>query len=185
MARKERYPLLKKDLQMVILYVVLVIMFISLLEARYYGQEEQDTTPGGGDGVGAPEDLVMVDIDVMARDGFTQEGGSTEEGFRLDYRAVTSVDVEVTWTDDIGSNDLLRLTLRHEGEDVGTDEGTSGSLTVSIGDTVDGALFGNYTVLIEAVDCPGMVGPLPVDRDTGNSWDLRVRATVSEDEGDG
>ena len=47
----------------------------------------------------------------------------------------------------------------------------------------EGLYTGNFTVEITALDCPGLIGPFPVDRDNGNDWDLKVSATVQEEAG--
>lgn len=176
---------MKKDLRLVFLYTIIVVLLIILMEARFIGTYDHGDGTSGGDNGGGGTEPVMVDADILSRSGFTPEGGTNEETFFIPNEVVTEVSIELTWTDDIGDNDRFRLTVKHEGDEVGIDEGTSGVLTASLDDPVEGALFGNYSIEIEAVDCPGMVGPIPVDRDDGNTWDLQVKATVSDDEGGG
>ena len=144
----------------------------------YLGIHEDEPTGPNGNGT-----LVKKEVQLLSEDGSTSEGATTEKTFDIEDPNTISIAVTLEWTDDIGSNDVLGLALSNESGELATDQGTSGSLAVSIdapegSETGEGALVGGYTVSISAIDCPGMIGPLPVDRDTGNSWTLTVIVTV-------
>ena len=61
---------------------------------------------------------------------------------------------------------------------VGSGEDNSGRVDVSVADNEHGDLNGTYSVDVEAVRCPGTVEGIPIDRDNGNDWNLRVTADV-------
>ena len=68
-----------------------------------------------------------------------------------------------------------------EGQVERVDESESGTITVELKDA-GGGLGGNYSIIIEAVDCPGAVAGSPIDRDSGNSWTLTVDAVFETKE---
>ena len=174
--------LMRNDLRTVTLFMLFLIVLIAVMEG-YQGPVPEplpDTEPTDED----VPDLNMTTIDVVSISGHSPEGGTTDETFTLDQALVTKIEIELTWSDDIGDNDELRVTVLHEGEEVGSESSTNGRITITLVDEQDGGLGGNYTVEVTAVDCPGLVGPSPVNRDNGNTWDLVVRATVSQDGGD-
>jgi len=132
--------------------------------------------PGGG---GAPQEKELV-----SDQGRTAEGGSSDVTFTIDDKGTTEIHVTLEWTDDIGSNDEFSLTLKNTTGELGAESGNSGSLSVNYIVEPGTGSVGDYTVTIDAVDCPGLVGASPVDRDTGNDWTLTVSITVLPGTGD-
>jgi hypothetical protein len=110
---------------------------------------------------------------VLADSGYLTEGATTEIVFEITYEKLIELQITLQWTDDIGSNDEFELSIAYEDESPEGNSGTSGSIEI----TIRGGSPGNYTATITAVDCPGIVGPFPVDRDNGNDWELEVTAT--------
>ena len=101
---------------------------------------------------------------------------------------MTAITAALTWTDDVGSNDVLRLSVVHNDTEVATEEGSTGSLTAEAnaedgGVDADGLLTGTFGVRVTAVDCPGRVGISPIDLDDGNQWLVVVTVTIREEVG--
>lgn len=116
-----------------------------------------------------------VEVETFGLDGFTQEGASTDIDLGELLENATKIRAELTWQDDIGSNDVLRLALKNNGSEMASSEDASGSIGL---ETDDGSYNGTHSVVVTAVDCPGVVDIIPVDRDDGNSWSLKVFTTV-------
>jgi hypothetical protein len=148
------------------------------------GQGTQAGTNGGqggpGGGGGGPEKKELV-----SKQGHTDEGASSDESFTIEDKGAIKIQATLQWTDDIGSNDEFSLTLKNATGEMGTDSGTSGSLTVNYDVEPGTDPMGDYTVTIVAVNCPGLVGASPIDRDTGNDWTLTVSIMVQPASGDG
>lgn len=140
---------------------------------------------GGQPGQDGNVSLVRTEVQLVQATSYTNEGSTTEKTFEVDDPYAVEMTVTLVWSDDYGSNDELGLTLSNDAGELGSEQGTAGSLTVKYnapGDAKsgDGSLVGNYTVSVEAINCPGLIGPLPVDRDNGNSWTLTVTLVVEE-----
>ena len=58
------------------------------------------------------------------------------------------------------------------------------ALTLNAADE-QGNLTGAFQVEIEAVDCPGNVDGIPIDRDDGNTWSLHISAIVGTETQEG
>jgi len=126
------------------------------------GEEGTDITP-------IPMEESLMDVT-----GHTSEGQSTSEGFTITDVNTTQLSATLIWTDDIGDNDHFSLSLVYEGDSVETVSSTTGSV-----DLVFNAIsVGEYQFIVTAMDCPGEVGILPVDRDNGNDWHLVASVTV-------
>lgn len=177
--------LVRNDLKVISVIMVLTLLATLSMEVQSGSVSKwkpDDTDGGDGNGQTGP---TFVEVDLLDTSGHTSEGATSQEDFESNYPVVTKVEVELTWTDDIGNNDEFRLTLFWEGAEEKTVQGTSGTLSLEIVSDPEGVYSGNFTVEIEAVDCPGVLDPIPMDRDNGNNWDLVVKATVSENgEGD-
>jgi len=175
---------------MVIMSVVMLLILgtvaaeaVSGPSQYFRGNYPPGSTTGGaggdGDGGGGGAGNATVKDKVVQQDGSTSEGGTTDVDFELGFERNTGMTVTLTWTDDIGNNDELGITLQKDGKEVDSTSGTSGSIELQIVSPESG----NYTVQVSAIDCPGVVGPLPFDRDTGNTWSLEV--TVEHEAGEG
>jgi hypothetical protein len=179
---KQGWPSPKNDMRLTFSYLVLAMMVIFALEGLPHEIPEDLL---GSEPPTAPEPPalpVLITIDVLSESGYTAEGSTSEVSFALDYTNVTRVTVDVTWSDDIGDNDVLRAYLVWEGDEVASDESDTGSIGLEITDEPDGMYTGNFSVQIEAISCPGIVTPVPIDRDNGNSWELSVEAVVASQE---
>jgi len=174
--------LMRNDLRAVAVFMVFMFVLIP-------GLELQDTeTPGAPGSLTPPtgghnQTQTLKTGEVLSRSGYTNEGQSTEEKFGLGYPLVTNVKAELKWTDDYGSNDVFSIELKREGQSVDKQQGTTGDLTVQATAKAGENLAGNFTVIITCVSAPGVVGPSPINRDNGNSWDMKVTATYSEEVG--
>jgi hypothetical protein len=120
-------------------------------------------------------EYVYMEEEAVSIDGWTEEGASTDMDFGRLPVNVTGFRVELTWQDDIGSNDVLAVALIFNDSELDSAEGGSGSLSLEI---PEGNYNGTYGIKVTAVNCPGVVGISPIDRDTGNSWNLNVFLTV-------
>lgn len=117
------------------------------------------------------EEPMLEEVTLVTGTGHTGEGTTDDEDFEVQETTGVELRVSFEWTDDIGDNDEFEITLYLEDERVDGTSGRSGSLELTL--TSPGP--GNYTLSITAVDCPGMVGPFPVDRDYGNDWSVEIR----------
>ncbi len=131
-------------------------------------------------GTGPPPALITQNVTVLDNSGSTGEGQSTDLTAELPAAVVVRIAGTLTWTDDIGSNDEFSLTFALDGAELGKDQGTSGSLVVEAKAPPGGSISGNLTITVECLRAPGVIQVLPVDRDSGNSWDLKVEAEIVE-----
>ena len=128
--------------------------------------------PGGtGQNNGQPT-IQLVNEDLLDKSGHTAEGQSTEVPFEVPWSSVTWINLTLSWTDDIGSNDQFELKVLADGQEVGSADGTSGNIPLNI----KAPPTGNYTAVITCVNAPGLVGPSPIDRDSGNDWAIKAQA---------
>jgi hypothetical protein len=171
----------RNDFKIAIVYIILFVILVLVVEAVFYdpsaaagGDEDEETTPTDEE-----EEPVFIfsQTEVLSTTGQTSEGGTSTEAFDLDYPKVERIEVCLSWTDDYGNNDNFMVTLLKDGSAVRSEEGDTGAITLNVEDP-EGALNGSFEVQIEALDCPGAVGGLPIDRDNGNSWELLVTAEV-------
>jgi hypothetical protein len=172
----------RNDFKIAILYIVIFVLLVLVVEAVFYdptaakaGTEDDEISPSDEE---EEEPVFIFDqAEVLSTSGHTSEGGTSTEVLDLDYPKVKHIEVRLSWTDDHGNNDNFKVTLLRDGTTIRSEEGDTGTITLSEEDP-EGALNGSYEVQIEALDCPGAVGGLPIDRDDGNSWDLSVTAEV-------
>jgi hypothetical protein len=119
------------------------------------------------------------EVEVLSKTGHTSEGSTTTIELEMKDPKAVELTVTLEWTDDIGSNDEFGLKISNETGDLESDQGTTGTLTVKVSaQGGNGGLAGNFTISITAINCPGLVGPLPVDRDTGNDWSIAAKMVV-------
>ena len=123
---------------------------------------------------------VRTEVQLLSKDGATTEGQSSEESLTVEQQGTVSLDIKLTWTDDYGSNDEFKLAFSNATGEIDSSSGTSGSLEVKYEPASPGPsdLVGTYKITVTCVNAPGVIGPLPVDRDNGNSWKLVVTAVV-------
>jgi len=168
MAREAPGTFLSKgnDLVLVSMFMILTLLFIAAAEdpkadppewydiSNYIPQVQDDDDN---------DTKVRKEIELESMNGQTSEGGSTDVDIVVEHEGVIGLIVQLEWTDELDSS-----------------QGTSGQLLLDLSSDVVGELMGDYTITVSAIDCPGMVGPIPVDRDTGNSWSLTVTMVVME-----
>jgi hypothetical protein len=182
MARKKESGLLKIDFK-----IVSIILIVAMIGA--VGLEFPLKEAGGGpqpspdDGNGGDDTPTLTTIEVYDSDGYTAEGQTSEDSFTLEYSMMVDIEVRLNWQDDYGDNDEFKITVLRDGVEEISGQGTSGHVSVIVNYAPPVEELANYTVVIEALDCPGMVGPSPVDRDNGNDWSFTVLATIPEGEG--
>ena len=175
----------RNDLTVVSILIIgmLMVGFVVKEAPSSIGQGAQDggNADGGGGpgGGGAPQEKELV-----SDQGHTAEGASSDVTFTIEDEGTTEIHVTLEWTDDIGNNDEFSLTLKNATGELGSESGNSGSLSVNYVVEPATGPVGDYTVAIDAVDCPGLVGPSPIDRDTGNDWTLTVSITFVPGTGD-
>jgi len=173
--------LMRNDLRVVTIFMVIMVLLISGLELnpRYIpSPTTQAQPPGNNQHQNQTQNLTTGEV--LSRSGYTNEGQSSEEDFGLGFQLVTMVKVELMWTDDYGSNDDFSIELKREGQSLDKAQGSTGDLTVQVTAKTGDNLAGNFTAVITCVSAPGLIGPLPVDRDNGNAWDLKATATYAE-----
>jgi hypothetical protein len=169
MTRKQPY---REDL---LVLAVTALMIFTLYGTVDYPLTVADIKAQGGGGGGAqPQTNVthIVEEPLVDQNGNTNEGQSTNVDTEVPWADLTWVNVTLTWTDDIGSNDEFEVKVTVDGSELGKASGVTGAITVDL----KGPPNGNYTVVITCVDAPGLVGPFPIDRDSGNSWNLKAVA---------
>ena len=182
MARKRESGLLKIDLKVV--SIIMVLAMIGAVGLEFPLKEaEGDSQPPPVDGNGGDGTPTLTTIEVYDSDGYTAEGQTSEDSFTLEYSMIVDIEVRLNWQDDYGDNDEFRITILRDGVEEISGQGTSGYVSVIVNYDPPVEEIANYTVVVEALDCPGMVGPSPVDRDNGNDWSFRVLATIPEGEG--
>ncbi len=170
---------MRNDLKVVTIFMVVIILISVGLELRPRDIPKPTETPGTPNQPhNQTQDLTTAEV--LSRSGYTNEGQSSQEKFGLGYPLVTMVKVELKWTDDYGSNDVFKLELSRDDVSLGQEQGSTGGITLEATAGTGENLAGNYTATITCVSAPGVVGPSPIDRDKGNSWDLTVSATYLE-----
>jgi hypothetical protein len=122
---------------------------------------------------------VLSEVDLYSKDGYTSEKSTTEVKAGELPSNSTAIKVELSWTDDYGTNDVFKIELQLDGASLGSQQGSTGDLTIETNTTEGEFLSGNVTVLVTCVSSPGLVGPNPFHIvDKGNSWTLKATATV-------
>jgi hypothetical protein len=165
--RRETY---KEDVWYLLAAAVMVLLIVTSTDIFGQYPLKQGDTKGALVGT-PPPGFVFKEEDILDETGYTGEGQSSELALDLGPDVVGLI-VELTWVDDIGSNDQFSLTLKCEGSDMGSVSGTQGTLELSTNHTAKG----NYTIIVRAVNCPGMFPRLPFDRDQGNDWAINVKS---------
>ena len=175
--RKKGYNL---DMMLVGIFLMLMLCIYLGTDASTGPTEEFKVTYGplpsdGSDGPDGPDDgdPVLEEEVLVDEAGYTSEGTTTELRFEVPWNKTIEISMTLDWSDDYGDNDEFELVLYLDGERVDGSSGTSGQLDL----TQPSPSPGNYSVAISALDCPGRVGPSPIDIDDGNDWTLEVRAT--------
>jgi|GEM_PF-3103664 len=170
---------MRNDLKVVTIFMVVILLISMGLELRPRDIPKPEDIQGT---TNPPHNQTqdLVTAEVLSRSGYTNEGQSSQEKFGLGYPLVTAVKVELKWTDDYGSNDVFKLELSRDDAVLGQDQGSTGTITIEVKAGTGENLAGNFTATITCVSAPGVVGPSPIDRDKGNSWDLTVSATYQE-----
>jgi hypothetical protein len=172
--------LMRNDLKVVSVFMVFIFVLTAGMEIRPQ-EKVVPVAPSVPPTQGNNQTQDLTTEEVLSKSGYTNEGQSSEETFKLDYKQVSMVKTELKWTDDYGSNDNFLLEVSLNGDSLGSDQGTSGTLTVQLKAGPDENLAGNFTVTVTCSSAPGVIGPSPIDRDKGNSWDLTATATHSQE----
>lgn len=133
---------------------------------RDHWEREEDAAndPRGNE----PVVYQTVNETVLELVGYTNEGGSDYEGFRLDD-SYKSLQATLTWHD---SDDTLQLSLDHEGDVLQEQTTNSGIITLDLSETMPG----DYNLTITAVECKDGYFNGPLDQDNNQEWILRVTA---------
>jgi hypothetical protein len=180
---KDRLFIAHMDLKVVSVIMGLLVIFSVTFETTdmsvpgWAGGSSPNKDDNGG-GPGTNQTVEPVTVDVLSKDGQTSEGSSTPVNVDVEQPGLLKLTVKLTWVDDIGSNDEFGLAISNETGELDTTQGTSGSLEIVLSAPDDGYLEGPFEVKVSALNCPGRIGPLPVDMDSGNSWTLTVTALV-------
>lgn len=182
-ARRQDLGFALNDLRVVSVIMGLLVIFSVTFETTdmtipaWYSKGQPTGNNNGGGGGNNTTDL-PVEVEVLSRSAYTSEGQTTTVSFDLGARRVLELKATLTWTDDYGSNDDIGLALSNSSGEMDTTHGTGGSLDLDVKAPAGGFLLGPFEAKVTAINCPGLVGPLPVDRDNGNDWSLTVKATV-------
>jgi len=171
--RRKKPPF--RDDMLVLSAAVLMILFI------YVAVDYPNTmahipgsggTSGGGGHNGGNNLPAIINEKVLDQDGHTSEGQSTQSPLDTPWSNITYLNLTLSWTDDIGNNDQFELKVISDGKELDSADSTSGTVTLSI----KTPQMGNYTAVVTCIKAPGLVGPSPIDRDSGNDWNLKVTA---------
>jgi hypothetical protein len=160
---------------LLVLSVAVLMVFVLYIAVDYPNTMASipGNTPGGGTGPGpGQQTIVLQNEDLLNEDGNTNEGQSTEVPFEVPWASVTWINFTLTWTDDVGNNDQFELKVLTDGQEVGSADGTTGSVPLNI----KAPPSGNYTATVTCIKAPGLVGSSPWDRDSGNDWTLKATA---------
>ena len=185
MAREAPGPFLSKgnDLVLVSIFMILTLLFIAAAEdpkadppdwftiSYYHPDLEQDDDN---------DTKVRTEIEIESMNGQTTEGQTTDVDIVIDHEGVIGLVILLEWTDDLGDNDEIGLSISNGTGEEDSTQGTSGHLSLELSSDLEGGLMGDHTITISAIDCPGLVGPIPMDRDVGNTWSLTVTMVVME-----
>jgi hypothetical protein len=164
-----RDDLLVLSVAVLMVFVLYIVVDYPSTMAKAPGNAGNPGGPGPNPG---PQTLTLVNEDLLDESGRTNEGQSTEVPFEVPWSAVTWINLTLTWTDDIGNNDQFELKVLADGQEVGSADGTTGNVPLSI----KAPPTGNYTAVVSCINAPGFVGPSPIDRDSGNDWALKAVA---------
>jgi hypothetical protein len=185
MGSNNPHPFASKKNDLVMVSTVMLLLLIFAVGAEDPGLESRlpDITDGGDQGPQDGEDnktKSTFEVEILSISEFTAEGGSTDVDMDFEQENALEINIVLEWSDDIGSNDEFKLTLSNSSGEVDSDQGSSGSLSIRYSPGSGMSLVDKYTITVEAVDCPGIVGIVPVDRDGGNDWTLTTTAVVEE-----
>jgi hypothetical protein len=178
-ARKRKKPFREDIIILSFLTIMLFTMFVTDAsnEPEDFYAPMDPPPPKNGDTPSEPE---LLEETLLERSGYTTESTSTEEDFEVQWESVVEMTIVLTWSDDYGNNDEFDVSLQYEGDEIERASDTSGRIEFTTTDNPPG----NYTVVITAINCPGLVNtPIGV-LDGGNDWDLEVsiKREVVEDE---
>ncbi len=177
-----RFLSTSNDLKLALVYGALILLLMFSVELLFLETPGSGASGGGGGGPdgGGDDDAAIVEeeLNVLSVSSQTSETQTSTEDFSLDEQYVYSITVSLTWSDDVGSNDRFEVVLERDGRALGSGRGETGSISFDAVDNEEGGLNGSFTVSITAEECPGALGSHALDRDNGNTWDLRVTAVV-------
>ena len=173
-----------RDFQVISTVIIILLMVIVAAECSIGGAPKEwikNSTLNNDQVPIVPQNgQKQVNVTLLSQNGYTSEGKTTTVNFKVAQNNITKLVVTLQWTDDIGSNDELGLTLYYMDQKVDAEQGTSGHLQITFNGNNETGLNGSYRVDITAINCPGQVPNVPFDRDNGNSWTLSVDMTVLE-----
>lgn len=123
-------------------------------------------------------ELVTTSVDslMVNETRYFTEGIPDGWEFPVYFENMTTMRVEISWTDDYGDNDQFLAMLQVDGEDLKSQDSATGSITIEI----DNPSQGNYSLQVQAVECPGLLGVNTLDRDNGNDCHVKVTVTWLE-----
>ncbi len=165
-----------------VLGVLLMVALVASAAVEYSLPVATATSQGHGPERPVPpfEQWPIVQQPVTTENGQTAEGASTDILVELDDPNSVGMIATLTWTDDIGSNDELSLSIAFEGGAASTQSSTSGNVALNAsGDSLT-PMAGNWTCTVSVVRAPGLISILPIDRDNGNAWSLQIDALVRQ-----
>ena len=161
---------------MLVLSVAVLMVFVLYIAVDYPNTMAKAPGNTGNTGGTGPNNghqtLTLVKEDLLDQSGHTSEGQSSEIPFKVPWSNVTWINLTLSWTDDIGSNDQFELKVLADGQELGSADGTSGNVPLNI----KAPPSGNYTAIVTCVNAPGLVGSSPIDRDSGNDWAIKATA---------
>ena len=161
---------------MLVLSVAVLMVFVLYIAVDYPSTmanvpANNGNSGGSGQNNGNPT-IQLVNEDLLDQSGHTSEGQSSEIAFNAPWSNITWINLTLSWTDDIGNNDQFELKVLSDGQELDSADGSTGAVILSI----QLPPSGNYTAVITCVKAPGLVGPSPIDRDSGNDWDIQAMA---------
>lgn len=168
--------------------IVVAIILVFVIEwgnakafARELEQREAEITLSG-----SGWELVERSVSLFSTSGHTAEGDTHVEDIPVEQMNVTKAVFELTWSDDIGSNDRFSVHVTAPDGQTGAGESDGGSIIIEMAlcdvSMVDGPGengTGEWRVEITAEQCPGVFPRLP-DRDSGNDWSLDMDCSYYE-----
>ena len=146
-----------------VLTSAIALIIISIIMIGDFGIAAQ-VKPGAENQHGGTQNntnWVLTQVDLYSHDGYTSEKSTTDVKAGELPGNTTAIKVELTWTDDYGSNDIFKIELQVDGKSLDAQQGSTGSLSIDTNGAQGLNLTGNVTVLVTCVSSPGLLGPNP------------------------
>lgn len=162
-----------------------VLALLAIPALAVAGMAYESPAEATGEDVEPLDTATLLTLALAPIEGETAEGEIAEQALTLPANATGDATITLTWQDEAAQaprtnqpDTFVVRVMQGEAEIAASEEISSGTITLTLP-----AAPGDYTILVEAVDCgdqtvDGPLGPLPVAQanvaDTGNAWTLEI-----------